>query len=988
MAEGLYRDGYQAGVDAAIRASNMGGLNTESSPLNMPHNDSPILDNCVVTIGGNIQKRRGTKILQVTTSSSPGQSMYSMTTPQGNSFVIRKEGTSLTVGVYRGGDESNITTLVGHTNVFTSSASSALAKVVDISSDGEPRYLFLCARNVPIQLTAVEVSGNTGANPTSLNTTDPRMTEAVSVPGAVIFVVRDTNGSVSTGVCNGASTSMGTHTFTFSPGSIGAGTTDLIYVPWSWWAEAYWFDGDRFYYRAPRFGATASDRHIALPERLRDGLSTQRLLPGSGNPMIVAHRRLNTADTQPYTWNVGIPTNTDYTLTDGSPGYMSQNYMFNTVRGTTHITFGGHSIAGFDTTPQTASPTHIHRIRELKFRGNTNWRADKTAVVSGYKSPTNWGTASHNWAAGSTPAAGEYAWNSWSGVSGVHVSTPAAYNSKFVGFSVGGDSTGIPQTSLVKFMHYDTDWKGSNALETQVPYRNRGAVPAYGLGEIADYRLGFFPTCGAIQDGRLFLSGFPHRPLTVLSSAILDVNVPGEYYQDFWIDPFTGIDGARDYESIPTDTDDFVVGMVSLSGSLFVYTRKSVQRYRPDGAGGLRPEIVGSRGLTNPSGLCLFRDRMLFTSDDGLYECRNMEGLADNYGLVEVSTKVSRLFREGPNSHVVNYDSITSQLYITMGDYALVYQSELGCFYKFILAGRWDILFAVEVVDINRTKRFVLTTRAPDSEGTKVYLLQTEYEYYLDMVRNTSLWASAVKPHFPSFSTTTTANVRIYQHNLITTGMDDVEDMQVTLGGDVLEFGTEWRKRRGFVYLTAMPNPGTSLEVVHLNPTTKTTTHLTQIENRTDSGFPYLSRYTTPVFTWNMLANFKRLLHFEALFDNSVQNGWYDLGQVVNTSENEFWVGFPKVRLDCNISFILDHQQGGETSYDLYRFYDLVWDYSLFDVTGSVQTADDYVLIRTAIQGIGYAFQAMVWNWDVSAFSLTGYQLKGNIKPGSKYRRE
>jgi hypothetical protein len=977
MAEGLYREGAQAGADAAIRAYNFGGLNTEASPLNIPTGDSTQLTNCIITPGGNVQKRKGTKVVFTDTTNANGQSLFSITTPQGNVLSIRKAGTSITVNRYL----DVITQIKEYTNVFNSAATTEQPTVVDISTPNEPKYLLLTGRNVPIQITVLESTGTIAPSGTSVSTTDTRFYNAATDFTTVFVLIYQSDGTTVLTSPTGGSYASETATFTGLTSAHTGGNYDLISVSWQWWAEGYWYDGDRFYTMIPRFGVNAVDRHLALPERIRDGLANMRTLPVSGNPMIVAHRRLDTGGVQAYTWNPSLAANDQYILTDGSPAYMVQSFMFTANAGTTHITFGGNSISGYDTSAQSGSPTHIHRLRELRFRGGTPWRADRTVAVIGFKENQTWGSPL-GWTTGSTPNVSfSYAWTSWNN-SGVPVSVSSNYTSRWVSFSVGGVSTGIPQTRLVKFVHYDTDYKGSNSLNDPSPYKHRGIVVAYGLGEYADYRMGYFPTCGAVQEGRLYLGGFPHRPLDIIASAILDVNVPGEYFQDFQIDAFTSLDGAKDYLAIST-VDDYIVGMISMAGSLFVYTRKTVQRFRPTDVG-FRPEIVGTKGATNSQAIQRFADRMTFVSDDGVYECRNMEGLSDNYGLVEISGKVASIFRKRQIfRHVLEYDDNNRQLFITMGNFLMVWNSELNAWYRWEIGHQWEVLNCTQIENSQLRNKFTITVRIPRTGGNRVYVLETDGDYYLDAMGS---WGDTevIKP---SQTINTVANVRVYAHTIPTTGIESVEDLRVELDGVPLTFKTQWRKRRNTIYLIGMPNPGLPLVIQHRNVDLESTSSLVTQPNTNIKGFAYFSIYNTPTFTWNVLANFKRLLHFEGLFNNAIQNGLYTLGEVLDTDENEFWVGYPRVELDCNVTFAFNHEKGGDTSYELYRFYDLVWDYSLFDVTGSIQNDDDYVLIREYIQGVGYAFQALVWNTSHRAFSLTGYQIKGEMK-GSRYRRE
>jgi hypothetical protein len=77
-------------------------------------------------------------------------------------------------------------------------------------------------------------------------------------------------------------------------------------------------------------------------------------------------------------------------------------------------------------------------------------------------------------------------------------------------------------------------------------------------------------------------------------------------------------------------------------------------------------------------------------------------------------------------------------------------------------------------------------------------------------------------------------------------------------------------------------------------------------------------------------------------------------------------------------------ERTGQTQYDMYGVDNLQWDNSLYDVFGTNNEVNDYVVLKEPIQGIGYSFQATIWNWDDGYFGISGYQIDGKLS-GKRY---
>lgn len=972
MAGELYRDSADSQRDETIHANNWGGLNTVASPFNIPYGDSPELLNVDVTTGGTIQKRKGTLQLGEFSTVQAGVGFKGLTTTQGHNFILAKRELALELFTL---ENDTLVSLVTKNNVFSSRARRSRPTFTNIDDRGENKVLVLTGTNAPVQVTFAEQAVTLAAGTTCQVVRDARF--EFGTTASVIAYIRDpvTNVPVRVPVTFTA-WDAGTTALNVCIDPEGVGTypedrtMEVVYVSWQWWAEAYVYQGDRFYNYGSRFGVSSADRHVPIPERLRDSLIPSRYA-GVTTPKMTISSSLASAAPGYYTFNTNPTTNLQWTFTDGQSAFTNTTtHMQETVDGTTHATVGDISLAGLPTSAQNATALHMHRSRELKFLGNSLWQSQNVLATRGYSDGITYGTTM-NRTNGSTPAAGLFAWTAR--LSNGTLASSGATFVKHVDFSVGGTYLGIPRTEYVRFVHTVTAFIGSGVVAGLSRYRDGNSIPAYGLGEYADYQRGYFPTVAAIHQNRLVFGGVPNDSLRIIFSAIADTQIPGEFYNHFQIDAFTDNLGALDYYAIST-SDDYVNGLVSYQGSLFVFTRKTAQRFKPLEDGTFLPQLVARLGLINPTAHTLANERLVFSSDEGVYELVPTEGFSDAYTTSELSTKVSNIFRNSEyTASILGYDPLARQLFVSMDTYALVMNIETGAWSKFELYSSAPITYLGNFLDSADQYNFLIVTNFL----AKTRFLKTNFDYYIDF---------ATIPITPTYSKVshifTSANdVREYAHIVPTSGLDDVEDIEVFLDGGRQPFKENYWKRGNRIYFKFVPYPGATIEVREYHPGVglDSSAYLNP-GNTLYYGYAYLATYSTPTFTSGSLAKYKRLVYFDATFDNSVKNGVFTHLEVLPGQENAQWVGTNKIPLNVNLALLFNTERGGDISTDIYGFYDLVWDYSLFDISGNIYDENDFVRIRTPIQGLGYSMKAKLFNWGQEAWSLAAFQLDGKVK--------
>lgn len=131
----------------------------------------------------------------------------------------------------------------------------------------------------------------------------------------------------------------------------------------------------------------------------------------------------------------------------------------------------------------------------------------------------------------------------------------------------------------------------------------------------------------------------------------------------------------------------------------------------------------------------------------------------------------------------------------------------------------------------------------------------------------------------------------------------------------------------------------------------------------------------TPLVFADSLENSKRLTKYIGYYKNN--NDRYLASdtnpltsQAVSSIVSEF-----KIPADVNVAFVYEDTDSGYTTEDLYKFRDLYWDDSLFDVTPASKQYKDYVRLSEPLLGTSYGIQCCNWNCSEGSFELVGYEI-------------
>jgi hypothetical protein len=151
-------------------------------------------------------------------------------------------------------------------------------------------------------------------------------------------------------------------------------------------------------------------------------------------------------------------------------------------------------------------------------------------------------------------------------------------------------------------------------------------------------------------------------------------------------------------------------------------------------------------------------------------------------------------------------------------------------------------------------------------------------------------------------------------------------------------------------------------------------------------GQAYPTYYFSPLFTQEILSQLKRNKYLFTFFDNAPGLETY-LPTDVNTSSSqsaEEICGVPKQRLNVSLGIRYESENNIENYFDSYGFSDLMWDNAFFDIDSPSAGYPRAILFKQALQGVGYSYQFVCWNFDETTFILGGYQIVSNQK-GNRY---
>lgn len=998
--------------DVSIQSYNFGGLNTTASRLNVPYNDATVLTNVNVNIAGALIKRRGTDDLQGGSNAST-----TIRTTLGYPFVITKVGATVEVSARINSRLEVLVTLFG---VFKATSTNTRPLWVQLP-DTYPRLLVLHPDNVPTEVYTVEQRQTFAAVPTTTYViNNAKRFSGVVGPTAGLYrdVVIVTNGGVQTRYSSGVNASYNSATEqmtvtlpTVPSGSSTSTRVDIVGFRWCWWAESVEWRGDRFYDSVSRFNVTATDNTVAIPATLRSDVNF-----GVDPLFLSMFRTSNRASAYPL---VTQPTTADnWNTSDGSvyaPGadkYVNSSPFF--------VTFG----LARTPFPQPAEFLGISRSRELRFNGNTSITSNNLrvtvsgTVVNPWFSGVNSPTPNSYYLFGPPLAAPTFVSNTTSPAIALEFTAslpiglaPAA---QVVMTNIERLHTGVSATQL----------EVESSLFSQGAYRS---VP--GIGLFCDYRLGVFPTCGAVYQGRLALSGVASDKSRVVISG---VNPADNRYQYFQItDDLDGV-ASDPFDIIASggDADDYVTGLVEWNSSLFALTRRSVYRVhggdQPLSAARRYVTYISNIGLVNAQSLVRTDTAVYYLSDGGVFNLTPK--IEDSeYTALEKTLKIRDAFLAIDPTKLTNstmfFDNKFRRLYVAVPRA----DDTSGASLLFVMDttreawSKYDTIGGFEVTGLYPCIDFV-TGAINTAACNPTTSLMFDSEYYMDRCRSTingapfytlgfavptvlgnNKYRIPLKLPVPHF--TGVKSVRLFTSELLS-GIP-VELTAYTQQGEYVYLDESLPSGRLLWFMADSPINDTPQGIVrygagNLYPASSINNNVTllgttatdyfytsgvisvtffqppgrDVTKPTTFGIHYYTEYTSPLFTQQALGSYKRTKHAYLYFNNGpdeLYTNSYTVTEAYTT------------RVNANVAIMYDSDdESAEISADIYGFQDIVWDNALFDTNEASTRLQEYSLFKEALIGIGYAYRLSVWSYDEARWNLVGYQVDTKQK-GMRY---
>jgi hypothetical protein len=454
----------------------------------------------------------------------------------------------------------------------------------------------------------------------------------------------------------------------------------------------------------------------------------------------------------------------DLALTSIVPNYTGlTNDFFLYLDGGTHTVIAD----GLTTTSERVAYNTVSfvRLRQLRFNNDTGVLNSNLDVYVGSV------LATRNTAGTASGAAQAYYTHTTETLTPYLISD---VKQKFVSFTAK-TPLGVPKDVFITLINKEKKWCGSAALTTKYAFDNGSYVPAYGLGDYADYDAGEFPTFGALYQSRLCLGGIG---ALVIISGVYDKLVKDEPYRYFQItDDLSNVTLDPFSVRIPFPQSDTVRAMRQWQQYLFIFTRLSTFKTTLDG-NNLFSASVPSLALTANVG-CISREgvdttenTMYFISDSGVYDMGMV--LQNEYRASEVSVPIRDVLQKFTSKAKLTYDAFNNKLYI-YDERLLVFFTDARVWSEYKAVLPWDITSIVSWTD----SVLLCCKNLCDFQ-----IVKTEYELYVDFAKKfTSGQSVTVQP--PANSIPTYTGVSLYTSPIVMSPVLGERDVTVLYNGVV-----------------------------------------------------------------------------------------------------------------------------------------------------------------------------------------------------------
>jgi len=1007
------RDAEQVNQQDNIRSNNFGGINTTSSPLNLPESDSPDLLNLDIDLAGNLSKRPGTDIVLgfQDYGTVPAYYCYPLRTSLGYDFQVTKNDGHLEFNVAFNKQWGSVKSYL---NVWQSGSGYCNTCLIPGTN---PSLLLLNGQQQPVQVTFYEKTRTAVATSSTVWTwqnADKFAGAATNKP--ILFI----NGIPipTTSISFSYDTATTALTATFPAGTLSVGIAyriDVVLPIWQRWVGAIRYFGDRYYDTVSRFNITRADQNIAVPQPLRSDID---LVPGT-DPINFPMRVYATArPTDVQVGPVRQPTTSAIygfgdgsTYTPGTGNYVNPAPFF--------ITYADKSAT---TDPVTL---HILRYRELRFNSNQGIDAADLRVTVDGTLRTQSVTAPPN-------TNGSY----------YVCSTPGTFYGTTTGtatylyFGVN-EPIGVPPLAEVDLINTRVTAIGSAASTSLDPLVPGSCQPIYGLEQWTDPLNNIYPSIACIYQGRLALSGFRNDPQRVIFSRV-SVSSNSTSFNYFQItDDLDGL--ATDPFDIlvaSSSLDDFIVALVDWGGFLFALSRRSVSRIGASGAlasESVQVSYLSAQGLINPKAYARTENAIFYVSDSGVFNLNPREADGE-YQAYEKSLKIRKVFGNlSPNavsSTWLAYDRGKKNLVLGMPNTfdvpglcsdILVFSTQRESWTRYAACGGFSSFYGYNFNDSITGTNFAMHTLV----GNDMYVLTFNSARYTDFTSLAPNFTGTLLAIPPSATYARQAGnngqpvtLRVARSITLTNSSQSIGDMpwliphisvvnyQVIEGAlditdsiERLPGGALWLDdiNPGTITLSVRPQRLTALSFTSKSrygtapqnevciwrnnelliqdtdytlASNGSATLTTAATNESiEWGLAYPCYYVSPLFTYGDLGVLKRSKHLYLYFDNLSYQQKRSDGDYLNT-------------VQANVAILYDSGLSGSTSWDIYGFNEVAWDDAYFDNPSPQEQGHPYALFKAPLTGIGYSHQVIVFSHDASAFKLAGYQIE--VRPTGK----
>lgn len=813
--------------------SQFGGLNTTSTPDSTPLTEATHLVNVLPTIGGGLEKRPGSRVLYRDSFGRYGVSMASVSTSRGYRFLVAKEGTSIRAYL---STTSGLFAAIQKDNVFNADALRVRAQLT-VLNDIPTRVLFLTGVNKPVQLQFAEVIRQVtgaGAGTTSVVFDEAEITSGLNAQSLVLFKDRQLVSGTLGFSYNGTTRQL---TVTGIPAYSGNALFELVAVTWQWWAEARQWYGDRFYKTAPRFHLEpTTDVNVAIPQELRTDLPLDTSSAAPRYPITAYPSATSTNAPFTYQTTLDPDTATEYALSEGTP------YTPGAAERVTptpfFITFGAIVPASEATT------VHLLRRRELKFNGVVRGITGANLRVL-----VNNALVTQNTTGVATAYGTYYVYKTTSDAPTLNTTDIV----KYVSFEAG-NPLGVPSLSTVQLVNVERTHIGSAA--TQTYWQLRGAnldgayVPIHGIGDLADYYRGNYPTCASLFKTRLALGGFRHQPQAVIVSAVFDSRtaVPYSFFQ-ITDDDVLATDPLD--IRLPAISDDRITALVTWQDSSFVLTTQGAYRLSSGDSpvlsrDSVQVSLMTRVGCINPFCVATTETGVYYLSQSGLFSLTARDNLRDQYDAVSASLKINNLWnvlRFNSDSAWIAYDNTSKLMYVGLPEFNLPQDYSLRLLVFHVQLAQWTEYYVHGHFRIYHSTfhdgkfSFAAATQSNDLKQPTNYIIAYfgEEAYNLDFVDvgtvvdgNSVVYAA---PPYPGVTHTLNSSIQEYATEGFKTGqlggfrlipLQTLRDVRAFINDVELTFGTSYdvpgaqfiKLPNGNIYLLAPPTNGATLKLI------------------------------------------------------------------------------------------------------------------------------------------------------------------------------